>query len=205
MQRKFNLSDTHPDPDNGLPFRLRKPFISAELLKLYHALREMVDGQYVIAVKVPLGEIVTVARPNENVQFYNRIFRKNVDFLFCDPKDLHPVLGVQLVRQSESDTIRRSESFVQDVFAAAGLPLVCVPLSEKYTMADMLPLFELAMLKVKKTEVARTADPTGDFSPICPNCGISMVLRVHRDGPKAGQQYYGCLNAPECSATIPVK
>ncbi|MFZ5923441.1 MAG: DUF2726 domain-containing protein [Chloroflexota bacterium] len=203
MQRSDTSSDNRPDGQHpNLPFRLRVPFISADHLEFYAVLQELMGERFTILAKVSLGEIVTVARPNQNVQFYNRIFRKNVDFLLCEPRDLRPVMGVQLVRSQGRDDIRHSESFIQDVFAASGLPLVCVPLSEKYSLSDLMPLFELAMVKVQKAGQARSAKD--DFAPICPRCGISMVLRIYRDGPKAGMQYYGCLNAPECKEVTPI-
>jgi len=43
-----------------------------------------------------------------------------------------------------------------------------------------------------------------DFSPICPRCGIMMVLRFDKDGPHKGQKYYGCLNFPGCQETVSV-
>jgi hypothetical protein len=203
MQTSRVPSNDQPDDLNTrLPFRLREPFVSADHLKFYAALQEIMGERYTILVKVSLGEIVAVARPNENVQFYNRIFRKNVDFLLCEPQDLHPAMGVQLVKSPGREDTRHSESFIQDVFAAAGLPLVCVPLNENYSLTELMPLFELAMLKVQKARQARSAQ--ADFAPICPKCGISMVLRIYRDGPKAGKRYYGCLNSPDCSETVAV-
>lgn len=201
MHRSLTSSD---GKNANLPFRLREPFISADHLKFYVVLKEIMAERFTILVKVSLGEIVTVARPNENVQFYNRIFRKNVDFLLSEPQDLRPVMGVQLVKSQGREDTQHSESFIQDVFAAAGLPLVCVPLSDTYSLSELSPLFELAMLKVQKAQKARAMNPETEFAPICPKCGISMVLRIYREGPKAGSRYYGCLNAPECAETVQV-
>ncbi len=203
MRRSRIPSDDQPDGQlANLPFRLREPFIPADHLKFYVVLQEIMGERFAILVKVSLGEIVTVARPNQNVQFYNRIFRKNVDFLLCEPQGLRPVMGVQLVKSPGRDDTRHSESFIQDVFAAAGLPLVCVPLSENYSLSELMPLLELAMVKVQKASQSRSAKD--DFAPICPRCGVSMVLRVYREGPKSGMQYYGCLNAPECNEIVPI-
>jgi len=203
MHRSHASSEDRPDGQFAkLPFRLRDPFIPADHLKFYAALQEIMGERFAILVKVSLGEIVSVARPNENVQFYNRIFRKSVDFLLCEPRDLRPVMGVQLVKSQGRDGSQHSESFIQDVFAAAGLPLVCVPSSENYSLSELMPLFELAMVKVQKAGQTRSAKD--DFAPICPRCGISMVLRVYRSGPKAGMPYYGCLNAPECNEIVPI-
>jgi len=29
-----------------------------------------------------------------------------------------------------------------------------------------------------------------------------MVLRIHRDGAKAGKQYYGCMDSPRCAGVV---
>lgn len=35
-------------------------------------------------------------------------------------------------------------------------------------------------------------------TPLCPHCGIPMVLRTARRGSRLGQQFYGCANFPRC-------
>jgi ssDNA-binding Zn-finger/Zn-ribbon topoisomerase 1 len=35
-------------------------------------------------------------------------------------------------------------------------------------------------------------------NPICPKCGIQMVLRTAQRGPAAGSQFWGCSNYPTC-------
>ena len=37
--------------------------------------------------------------------------------------------------------------------------------------------------------------------PICPKCGILMVLRTARKGPDAGASFWGCSNYPSCKTT----
>lgn len=34
--------------------------------------------------------------------------------------------------------------------------------------------------------------------PVCPRCGASLVLRVAKTGPQAGQQFWGCSHYPKC-------
>jgi hypothetical protein len=47
-------------------------------------------------------------------------------------------------------------------------------------------------------------DGSSDSAPFCPQCGLVMVLRIHREGTMAGKRYYGCMNAPACSGVIPI-
>jgi len=187
-----------------LPYRLRESFLSSGEIAFYRVLQDMVRERFVICPKVALTDILAVARPNENVHFYNKIFRKNVDFLLLGRQNLKPVMGIRLVRPGGKDDIRESDKFLQDAFTTAGLPLVCVPVSESYDVAELLPLFRLALVKVKEEGAAIEENPA-DYSPLCPKCGITMVLRIHRTGSKAGTQYYGCMNYPECTETVSVK
>lgn len=40
-------------------------------------------------------------------------------------------------------------------------------------------------------------------TPLCPCCGKPMVLRTVRQGPRAGQTFWGCSQYPACTATRP--
>ena len=188
---------------NRLPFRLRKQFLSFTEMVLLSVLREMADGRYVICPKVALNDIFYIQRPNENVHFYNKIFRKHVDFLLCEPDTMKPVFGVDLVKPIAKDETRSSDQYMEDLFLSAGLPLIHVPSSESYKLSDLVHLFQLAVMKVKEAENLRE-DDSSDSSPSCPKCGLTMVLRIHRSGSQAGKRYYGCMNAPTCSGEVAI-
>jgi len=186
-----------------LPYRLRKKFLSSTELSLFFVLQEMSAGRYVICPKVALNDIFYIQRPNENIHFYNKIFRKHIDFLLCEPEDMTPAFGVDLVRPLSKDDTRSTDQFIEDLFLSAGLPLVHVPSGETYELTDVAGLFHRALLKIKKSESLREND-TSDSAPLCPKCGLMMVLRIHREGPNAGKRYYGCINSPSCSGTVPI-
>ena len=186
-----------------LPYRLREQFLSSTELSLMAVLQVMANGHYVVCPKVALNDIFYIQRPNENVHFYNKIFRKHADFLLCEPDSMKPAFGVELVKPVAKEETRSADQFMQDLFLNAGLPLVHVPSSESYELTDLVHLFQLAVMKVKETESSR-ADGPSDSAPICPQCGLMMVLRIQREGPQAGKRYYGCMNAPTCSGVVAV-
>jgi len=68
-----------------LPYRLRDDFLSAAEFSFYRVLATSVGNQATITTKVNLADIFFVARPNENQAYRNKIDRKHVDFLLCDP------------------------------------------------------------------------------------------------------------------------
>lgn len=186
-----------------LPYRLREQFLSSTEVSLLSILQEMADGHYVVCPKVALNDIFYIQRPNENVHFYNKIFRKHVDFLLCDPDGMKPAFGVELVKPVSKDETRSADQFMQDLFLNAGLPLIHVPSNEQYELSDLVHLFQLAVMKVKGSEPLRT-DGSSDSAPLCPQCGLVMVLRIHRKGQQAGRRYYGCMNAPTCSGVVAI-
>src|SRR5512134_1104237 len=107
-----------------LPYRLREPFLSTPEMALFRVLQEMVGGRYVICPKVALNDVFYIVRPNENVHFFNKIFRKHVDFLLCDPQTLTPAFGVEIVRPVSRSETRAVDQFMEELFTNAGLPLV---------------------------------------------------------------------------------
>lgn len=189
--------------NNRLPYRLRKQFLSFTELALFSVLQQMTAGRYVVCPKVALNDIFYIQRPNENVHFYNKIFRKHVDFLLCDPDGMKPVFGVELVKPITKEATRSIDQYMEDLFLGAGLPLVHVRSSENYELKDLVRLFQLAVQKTNEHGL-QEGDSFTDSAPFCPECGLVMVLRIHREGSKAGKRYYGCMNAPNCKGVIPI-
>ena len=191
------------DQTDRLPYRLREQFMSTPELALLRTLQEMVGSRYIICPKVALNDIFYIARPNENVHFFNKIFRKHVDLLLCDPRTLKPVIAVELVKPVSRNETRDSDQFMEDLFLSAGLPLVHIPSSDRYVQRDVAELFQLAIMKVKETAPLRASAKT-DSVPMCPVCGRMMVLRIHRNGSNAGKKYYGCMDSPKCSGVVEI-
>ena len=80
------------------PYRLREHFLSTPERALLQALQKVAGERYLICPKVALNEIFYIVRPNENVHFFNKFFRKHVDFLLCDSETLKPAIGIELVK-----------------------------------------------------------------------------------------------------------
>ena len=193
------------ESEDGLqPYRLRERFLTAPEVALFRALREMAGDHYVILAKVALNDIFYIVRPNENVHYFNKLFRKHVDFLLCDPRTFAPQIGVELVRPIPAGGTRSADQFVEDLFVTAGLPLVQVPADSRYEISGLVRLFQQAVTKARQIE-RRLADSGRDSIPLCPVCGKMMVLRTHRTGAEAGQLYYGCIDNPGCPGTTPLK
>ena len=184
-----------------LPYRLREPFLSNTEAALFRLLTELMGSRYVICPKVALTDLFMIVRPNENVHFFNKIFRKHVDFLLCDPKTFTPSFGVEIVKPIAKNGMREADKFMEELFTDAGLPLVHIPSGESYVPADLIALFQLAVLKTGKNS-ALSAEL--DAVPNCPVCGKMMVLRIHRSGTENGKKYYGCIDSPSCAGVVAI-
>jgi len=189
--------------EERLPYRLREHFMSTPELALFRVLKEMVQDHYVICPKVALNDIFYIVRPNENVHFFNKIFRKHVDFLLCEPGTLEPAFGIELVKPIARNETREADKFMEDLFLSAGLPLVHVPSNDHYDENDLAELFKFSIVKVRNTGSLRASTKT-DSVPMCPVCGRMMVLRIHRSGSEKGKKYYGCMDSPKCSGVIAI-
>jgi Protein of unknown function (DUF2726) len=192
-------------PRDDFPYRLREPFLSTPEAALFRTLKQMTGERYVIYAKVSLNDLFYIIRPNENVHFFNKIFRKHVDFLLCDPKTFKPEIGVELVKPVGRAETRPSDRFMDDLFLTAGLPLVHIPSSDHYDVSDVISLFQVAVAKAKDARERKISGSIEDSLPMCPVCGKMMVLRTHRSGSLTGQLYYGCIDNPTCLGTLAIK
>lgn len=196
----FGIDIGEPE-EPTLPFRLRDDFLSSAELSFYRVLQSVVSERSSVCCKVNLADIFFVLSANENQSYRNKINRKHVDFLLCDPVTMTPQCGVELDDASHDRQKRvERDAFVNQVFAAAGLPLVHIPVQTAYNPAKLLAIFEPHLvprieapsLGAFKTLPADSAD--------CPKCGVSMVQRVAKKGPNIGKKFLACPNYPRCKA-----
>ena len=83
-------------------------------------------------------------------------------------------------------------------FRKAKLPLFHIPCKRSYgarELGELCDFLSQGLLKV--------VDEPVEEVPLCPDCGIEMVLRTAQKGAYAGRQFYGCPNFPQCRQTMP--
>ena len=202
--KEISVQHFPPDEPEALPYHARADFLSGAEASFYHLLKNTLSGQMVICPKVSLSDIFFVSRPDVNVAYYNKINRKHVDFLLCDPHTMKPVMAFELDDSSHGrdDRISR-DAFVERVFSTAGLPLVRVPARLAYDTRDIQAAIRTALQAPPEPADQDISTLPADWSssgeiPTCPKCGSAMVLRTARRGDRAGQQFYGCVNYPKC-------
>ena len=188
--------------EKDLPYRRRDDFLSPAEFSFYRVLCTVVGSRGVICPKVNLNDIFCVARPNENQAYRNKIDRKHVDFLVCDPVTMTPRCGIELDDASHGRRDRQErDELVDKVFEAAGLPLLHVPAPRSYNSNELAAKIGPCLA----TQVTAQPSPPpapGSGPPKCPKCGVVMVMRTASKGPQAGQQFYGCPNYPRCREIV---
>jgi hypothetical protein len=196
----------------SLPYRVRDDFLSPTELSFYRVLAYVVGNRAVIFPKVGLAEIFFVSQPHENQNYRNRIIQKHLDFLLCDPKSMRPVLGIELDDSSHARSDRQArDEFVDKAFEAAELPLARVPAQYSYDTNQLSIqlakyLGEMTPSPVVSTEIIPpSVSPETIDVPLCPKCGVPMVIRIAARGEHQGKQFYGCPNYPRCREMLPIK
>jgi len=185
-----------------LPYRLRDDFLSPAELSFYRVLQAALHNRVVLLSKVNLADIFFVLKPSENVAYRNKIDRKHVDFLVCDPDSMKPLCGIELDDASHSRTDRRDrDAFVDQVFEDAKLPLVRVRASRTYNPHEIVSSIE-PYLVPSSVHQRSPAEPIEDGKPQCPKCGVPMVLRHATQGKHAGRPFFGCPNYPRCRELV---
>lgn len=183
-----------------LPYRQRDDFLSAAELSFYRILMLALDGSHIVCPKVNLADLFFVARPNENQSYRNKIDRKHVDFLLCDPATMKPIMGVELDDASHARRDRQDrDEFVDQVFEVAGLPLVRVRAAASYSPQNIADLVRQAISGRFMPDKA-VAHQAG--TPTCPKCGTTMVLRTAKRGDQKGGEFWGCKSYPKCRETV---
>jgi hypothetical protein len=194
-----------PSRETALPYRQRDDFLSAAELAFYRVLANTLRGRATICPKVNLADIFFVARPNENQHYRNKIDRKHVDFLICDPATMKPLCGIELDDSSHRRPDRQHrDEFVDQVFKVAGLALVRITAQHRYSREDLLSRVEPYLAEGPAHRPPQPLVASSGEPPVCPKCGVQMVKRVATKGPNAGQPFFGCPNYPRCKEVVRV-
>ena len=114
----------HHAENEPLPYRIRDDFLTDAEFQFYHTLRTYLGHAVTICPKVSLGDLFFAAGENR-AGYLNKINRKHVDFLLCDPDSMVPICGVELDDSTHQRPERiERDRFVDGVYEAAGLPLI---------------------------------------------------------------------------------
>jgi len=185
------------------PYHQVDEFISPAELNFFFNLKSVVGDSAQIFSKVKLSDLFYAKTGDfgKNRSYTNKIDRKHVDFLFCDPKTLKPILGIELDDKSHQRADRQErDDFVNHVFEAAKLPLMHISAQRSYSQSELKS--KLSAYLSDKQITQEQAEQIEEASPRCPKCGSKMVLRTAKRGDNQGGKFWGCSRYPECRGII---
>ena len=158
----WNKVRQRPTPiaqDIGLsfPFDHAGPLFSPAERSFLGVLEQSVGAELRVLGKVRLADLIRpaagLATGPRNAAF-NKISRKHVDFVLCDPRTLAVVAVVELDDRSHQRADRRDrDAFVDGALAAAGIPILHVPCQRAYSVSE---LRESVLSKIGLTHTTHT-------------------------------------------------
>ena len=197
--------DKKPADEIEYPYVVRDDFLSPAEHNFYFVLKSVVSDNVLICPKVSLGDLFH-AKTSDASKFRiyrNKIDRKHVDYLLCDPKTIKPILGIELDDKSHQRGDRQTrDEFVENVFKAARLPLVRIPVKHSYSTNEIGELVSLYLTTAETLSQPQLDKENMRNSPKCPKCGSEMVLRTAKSGANQGNQFWGCSNYPQCRGIV---
>ena len=156
-----------------------------------------------------MKEFLAVTDQSNFQSHYNRIDRKHVDFLLCDPNTLEPAFAIELDDSSHRQAERgQRDTFVETILAKASLQLVRIPVRASYNTQELGVLLKNAIqnqeIRSTSQENAKQIAAAMNNPPMCPTHGIQMVLRTAKHGISVGEKFWGCPNYPQCREIIKI-
>ncbi len=188
------------------PYHLVDEFISPAELNFFFNLKSAIGDSVHIFSKVKLSDLFYAKTGDfgKNRSYTNKIDRKHVDFLLCNPKTLKPILGIELDDKSHQRADRQErDDFVNHVFEAAQFPLLHVSVQRGYSQTELKSKIS-SYLSGKPIENEQPKQ-VQEVSPRCPKCGSEMVLRTAKRGDNQGGKFWGCSRYPECRGIINIE
>ncbi len=135
-------------------FKYEKLFDHETEYDFYKILRDEILGKrFVAMVQVPVSSLVGVRRRKELgfKAHFSKIARKRVDFLICRIEDLSPLLVIELDGSTHAMAKRKErDEFLDEVFAAVGLPVLHVPVQPSYDKQAIAMQIAAALGLVKR-------------------------------------------------------
>lgn len=167
-------------PKDKYPYE-RRDLLTSNELEFYQILAPIVFRHgWQLLMKMRLADIMAVQKGTEEyMKYFNKIKAKHTDFVFCDPDTLEILAGLELDDPSHErpERIERDE-FVDNAYAAAGIPLIHVwnpidPQELEQILLEVLPSFaeetdveadEALDITIEETFDEVSAETTDKFS-----------------------------------------
>ena len=183
------------NPWSRAPYERQEYFLSPAEKAFYDVLDALVGEDVVICPKPAVREVLRV-RGNvrrDRQKYFNWISQKHVDFVLCDRETMQILCAVELDDSSHERADRRQrDAFMDKAFRKAKLPLFHIPCRKSYGAKELNELCSFLcqdLLVLEDDEGPdKPAGTTCSALPLCPDCGVPVVLRTASRGPPQGDR-----------------
>lgn len=125
----------------SLPYERREPLFSPAERSFLGVLEQVFGKDYSIIGKVRLGDVIKPHKGLSNsarTSARNRIDRKHLDFVLCDPAMRNVVCVIELDDSSHERASRKERDvFLSGALKAAGVPLARFPARRSYAPEEV--------------------------------------------------------------------
>jgi hypothetical protein len=128
-----------PGEGGALPYRKRDYLLSGPERALFETLLRVAGDQHHVLAKVRFADVVWLPKLTAHRWLHwNRIAQKHLDFVLCDRKYIEPLLVVELeASTTRSGHAEERTEFVGAALAAAGIPLLRLPVRRSYSADEV--------------------------------------------------------------------
>ncbi len=143
------------------PARVYKPkgqfLLSPGEKRFFDALLQSIPAYLYVCPKVRVADLIDINLDRNAPDFWKHlapINQKHVDFILVNRSDFAPRVAIELDGGSHNDKMReKRDSFINSVFANAGIPLLHVPVKGFYQYKDLRRHIETAIRSNQDTNV----------------------------------------------------
>ncbi len=183
-----------------LPYKAADSLLTDAELRFYNALKLCVGEKAIICPKVGLKDIFFIGKgyDKDYLKHFNKIAKKHVDFLLCEPNSMKPLCGIELDDISHTNKkVKDRDVFVEKVYKDANLELIRFLSRSEYVCSEIESTLSYILNRVNEKQEDKVV--------LCPKCSIPMVLRKANKGPNKGNDFYGCPNYPKCKEIVNIE
>ena len=136
ISKRSKKTSSGKEPDKKPIYEKKTYMMTRNELYFYRALKKAVGDEYQIMCQVSLYQIIKTRpmSPSDNQKAFNKISRKTLDFVLCDPSNMKTIAAIELDDSSHkrNDRIYRDQ-FLNQAMKDADVPLIRFPAKSSYT------------------------------------------------------------------------
>lgn len=126
----IDISDSWLDT-GSLPYQKKAQLMNPKEITFYHSLDEVLKGSdYVIAPRVHMSELITVADNPRQQEYLQRLKERNVDLVVLEAFTFRPVLIINFLEEDMGRRQQLSNNFTTKAVKAADLPQLEINLGD---------------------------------------------------------------------------